>query len=124
MYELSQSQHHRRTRFSDLTPTSPLIPYLDKVTYNHRKDLNGDNGRPTFLEAYFAGCQVLITSLDFYDLSMSYFSRCAKMNVRYCEPFFDTQAHTERGISAATVLDGYMRAQRDAVGKYGVRSTW
>lgn len=95
-----------------------------KVTYNHRRDLNGDDGRPTFLEAYFAGCQVLITSDDFYDLGMAYFSRCAAMNVRYCEPFFDTQAHTERGIAAAIVLDGYWRAQRDAVEMYGVRSNW
>lgn len=94
------------------------------MTYNHRKDLNGDDGRPTFLEAYFAGCQVLLTSDDFYALSMAYFARCADMNVRYCEPFFDTQAHTSRGISVPTVLNGYMRAQRDAAEKYGVKSNW
>jgi adenosine deaminase len=107
----------------------PYATYEDlldsyKVTYNHRKELHGDDGRPTFLEAYFAGCQVLITSDDFYDLSMAYFARCAAMNVRYCEPFFDTQAHTERGIPASTVLDGYLRAQRDGAEKYGVRSNW
>lgn len=55
---------------------------------------------------------------------MAYLERCSEMNVRYCEPFFDTQAHTERGIAAATVMDGYTRAQRDGAEKYGVRSTW
>ncbi|KAL1604137.1 hypothetical protein SLS60_005730 [Paraconiothyrium brasiliense] len=97
---------------------------VNQVTYNHRKEVNGDDGRPTFLEAYFAGCQVLVTEEDFYDLSMDYFSRCAKMNVRYCEPFFDTQAHTERGISVPTILNGYLRAQKDGLEKYGVKSNW
>jgi adenosine deaminase len=94
------------------------------VTYNHRRELHGDDGRPTFLEAYYSGCQVLITSDDFYDLAISYLARCAAMNVRYCEPFFDTQAHTERGIAVTTVLDGYLRAQHDGAEKYGVSSNW
>lgn len=96
----------------------------DAVTYNHRKEVNGDDGRPTFLEAYFAGCQVLITEDDFYELSMEYLSRCTEMNVRYCEPFFDTQAHTERGISVPTILNGYLRAQKDGLERYGVKSNW
>ncbi|KAF1939856.1 putative adenosine deaminase [Clathrospora elynae] len=95
-----------------------------KVTYNHRKEVNGDDGRPTFLEAYFAGCQVLITEDDFYDLGMEYLSRCAEMNVRYCEPFLDTQAHIERGIPASTVLNGFLHAQQDGAKKYGVKSNW
>ncbi|PSN67373.1 putative adenosine deaminase [Corynespora cassiicola Philippines] len=101
-------------------------PTLDeyRVTYNHRKEVNGDDGRPTFLEAYFAGCQVLITEDDFYELGMEYLSRCAEMNVRYCEPFFDTQAHTERGIPALTLLNGYYRAHIDGEKKYGVKSNW
>jgi adenosine deaminase len=100
------------------------LNHSDAVTYNHRKEVNGDDGRPTFLEAYFAGCQVLITEDDFYELSMEYLSRCAEMNVRYCEPFFDTQAHTERGISVPTILNGYLRAQKDGLEMYGVKSNW
>jgi adenosine deaminase len=46
------------------------------------------------------------------------------MNVRYCEPFFDTQAHTERGIPASTVLNGFYRAQQDGAKKYSIRSNW
>jgi adenosine deaminase len=94
------------------------------VTYNHRKEVNGDDGRPTFLEAYFAGCQILVTEDDFYELGMEYFAKCKEMNVRYCEPFFDTQAHTERGIAASTVMNGYMRAQQEGEMKYGVKSNW
>ncbi|KPI45788.1 putative deaminase [Cyphellophora attinorum] len=95
-----------------------------KVTYNHRKEVNGDDGRPTFLEVYFAGCQVLCDEDDFYELGMAYFEKCRAMNVRYAEPFFDTQAHTERGIPAEVVMNGYLRAQRDGARIHGVHSTW
>lgn len=95
-----------------------------KVTYNHRKEVNGDDGRPTFLEAYFAGCQVLCTEDDFYELAMGYFERCREMNVRYVEPFFDTQAHTERGVPARAVFNGYFRAQQEAASRYGINSNW
>ncbi|KAF1994467.1 putative adenosine deaminase [Amniculicola lignicola CBS 123094] len=78
----------------------------DGVTYNHRKEVNGDDGCPTFLEAYFAGCQVLVTEDDFYELGMAYLERCKELNVRYCESFFDTQTHLERGISHQDVMNG------------------
>jgi adenosine deaminase len=55
---------------------------------------------------------------------MEYLARCAEMNVRYCEPFFDTQAHTERGIPVTAVLNGYLRAQQEGSKKYGVKSNW
>ncbi|KAK5048612.1 hypothetical protein LTR84_005703 [Exophiala bonariae] len=94
------------------------------VTYNHRKEVNGDNGAPTFLEAFYAGCQVLQTEEDFYELAMEYFQKAAKMNVRYVEPMFSTQDHIQRGIPAQTVLDGYLRAQHDGPGRYGIHSNW
>jgi adenosine deaminase len=61
-------------------PYSTYEELLDsyRVTYNHRKEVNGDDGRPTFLEAYFAGCQVLIKEEDFYELGMEYFARCKR----------------------------------------------
>lgn len=46
------------------------------------------------------------------------------MNVRYVEPFFDIQAHTRRGVKAEDVLNGYARAQKDGVRKFGVHSNW
>ncbi|KAJ5661716.1 Adenosine/adenine deaminase [Penicillium maclennaniae] len=95
------------------------------VTLNHRPELNGRQpGVPTFLEAYFAGCEVLRTEADFYDLAMAYLRRCAEMNVRYAEPFFDIQAHTRRGVPASAVLDAYLHAQRNAAQQFGVRSRW
>ncbi|KAM0544560.1 hypothetical protein ACHAPJ_011777 [Fusarium lateritium] len=95
-----------------------------KVTYNHRPEMGGRKDVPTFLEAYFAGCEVLLKEQDFYDLAMDYLKRCKEMNVRYVEPFFDIQAHTRRGVSAEDVLNGYLRAQRDGATTYGVRSSW
>lgn len=94
------------------------------VLYNHRKEVNGDNGAPTFLETYFAGTQVLCQEEDFYELGMEYLRKAKEMNVRYVEPFFDLQAYLPRGISAATVCEGYMRAQREGAEKYGVHSNW
>lgn len=95
------------------------------VTLNHRPELNGRQpGIPTFLEAYFAGCEVLRTEEDFYDLAMAYLSRCSEMNVRYAEPFFDIQAHTRRGVPGQAVLDGYLRAKLDAAKQFGVQSNW
>ncbi|KAK2601612.1 hypothetical protein QQS21_004847 [Conoideocrella luteorostrata] len=94
------------------------------VTYNHRPELGGRKDVPTFLEAYFAGCEVLLQEQDFYDLAMDYLKRCKEMNVRYVEPFFDIQAHTRRGVAAEHVLNGYLRAQRDGAEQHGVRSNW
>ncbi|KAJ4388890.1 hypothetical protein N0V93_006351 [Gnomoniopsis smithogilvyi] len=108
----------------------PYATYEDllasyNITFNHRPELNGRQpGVPTFLEAYFAGCEVLRTEDDFYELAMAYLTRCKAMNVRYCEPFFDIQAHTRRGVPAAAVLDGYLRAQRDGAADLGVSSNW
>ncbi|KAH7305872.1 hypothetical protein B0I35DRAFT_443409 [Stachybotrys elegans] len=95
-----------------------------EVTYNHRPELGGRKDVPTFLEAYFAGCEVLLKEEDFYELAMDYLERCQEMNVRYVEPFFDIQAHTRRGVEAKDVLNGYLRAQKDGLSKFGVASNW
>ena len=52
----------------------------------------------SFLDLYYAGCAVLVTREDFYDLTLAYLHRAAKDNVRHVEPFFDPQTHTARGI--------------------------
>ncbi|KAK6837871.1 gmc oxidoreductase protein [Apiospora arundinis] len=79
------------------------------VLYNHRKEVHGDNGAP-----HLSG-----------DLLRRDPSPVARdMNVRYAEPFFDLQAYLPRGIPAAAVLNGYMRAQREGAAKFGVRSNW
>lgn len=106
-------------------PTYAALLASYAITLTHRPELTGRQpGIPTFLEAYFAGCEVLRTEADFYDLAMAYLARCQTMNVRYCEPFFDIQAHTRRGVPAEAVLDGYLRAQRDGAERFGVASNW
>lgn len=77
---------------------------------------------PSFLTIYYAAMDVLRTEEDFYELAMHYFQRAAAQNVLYVEPFFDPQAHTSRGVSFDTVINGIHRAQQDAASKLGVES--
>lgn len=77
----------------------------------------------TFFEAYYGGFEVLVTEQDFFDLAMHYFERVATMNVRYCEPFFDPQGHTRRGVSWDTMMRGFRAAQDKASKDLGVRKS-
>ena len=52
----------------------------------------------SFLDLYYAGCSVLRTEQDFFDLAWAYFQRAAADHVVRVEPFFDPQTHTDRGI--------------------------
>jgi adenosine deaminase len=67
----------------------------------------------SFLDIYYAGCQVLITEQDFYDLTWAYLTRAATQGVRHAEIFFDPQTHTLRGVSFTTVVSGIHRALQD-----------
>ncbi|OBS28439.1 hypothetical protein FPOA_02377 [Fusarium poae] len=78
----------------------------------------------TFFEAYYGGFEVLVTEQDFYDLAMNYFERATAMNVRYCEPFFDPQGHTRRGVAFHTIMDGFHRAQKEAEARLNLKSKW
>lgn len=68
----------------------------------------------SFFEAYYGGFEVLKTKDDYFDLAMHYFERAAKMNVRYCELFFDPQGHTRTGVSWETMMIGLRQAQKKA----------
>jgi len=76
----------------------------------------------SFLAMYYEGMGVLRTEADFHDLAMAYFRKAASQRVVYAEVFFDPQAHTDRGIPFATVIEGIRRAQRDAEATLGLRS--
>ncbi|TVY60792.1 putative deaminase, partial [Lachnellula suecica] len=78
----------------------------------------------TFFEAYYGGFDLLQTMEDYYDLAMGYFERASQMNVRYCEPFFDPQGHTRRGISMEVMMSGFRKAQADAEKNLNVKSQW
>ena len=67
-----------------------------------------------FLDLYYAGMRVLTTERDFFDLADAYFRRAERDNVRHIECFFDPQAHIERGVPLARVMDGLSCAARKA----------
>ncbi len=74
----------------------------------------------SFLDLYYAGCSVLITEQDFYDLTWSYLVQAARENIRHVEPFFDPQTHTERGIPFGAVVSGILRALNDGQQRFGI----
>ena len=76
----------------------------------------------SFLDLYYAGCRVLVTGRDFYDLTSAYLRRAAAQGVRHAEIFFDPQTHTQRGIEYAAVVDGISAALADGTRDLGVTS--
>jgi adenosine deaminase len=67
----------------------------------------------SFLDVYYAGCAVLVTEQDFYDLTAAYLTRAVAQGVSHVEIFFDPQTHTDRGVPFATVVTGITRALVD-----------
>jgi adenosine deaminase len=75
-----------------------------------------------FLDLYYRGMSVLRTERDFFDLAFAYFKRSAAQGLRYAEIFFDSQAHTARGVTFETALGGLARAQKSALAEYRIPS--
>jgi adenosine deaminase len=80
------------------------------------------NNLQEFLDIYYLGAQVLITEIDFYELTMEYLERAHKDNVIHAEIFFDPQTHTTRGVEFDTVINGIYKATQDAEQKFGISS--
>ena len=76
----------------------------------------------SFLDIYYAGCCVLVTEEDFYDLTWAYLTRAAAQGVRHAEIFFDPQTHTDRGVPFETVVTGIHRALEDGQSRLGITS--
>jgi adenosine deaminase len=76
----------------------------------------------SFLDVYYAGCAVLVTEQDFYDLTTAYLERAAAQGVTHTEIFFDPQTHTDRGIPFDTVVTGICRALDDGQRRWTI--TW
>lgn len=76
----------------------------------------------SFLDIYYAGCQVLLTEQDFQDLTLAYLDRAARQGVRHTEIFFDPQTHTDRGIAFETVLTGITAALETGRARFGISS--
>lgn len=95
------------------------IPYesVDQLREAYRFDCLQD-----FLDIYYQGASVLLHEEDFYDLTFSYFEKCAEQNVRHTEIMFDPQTHTHRGVPFETVIRGIHRACVDAEERFGITS--
>ena len=74
----------------------------------------------SFLDIYYAGAGVLLHEADFYDLTRAYLERCREDNVVHTEIFFDPQTHTARGVAFGTVINGIVRACREAGQQWGI----
>ena len=80
------------------------------------------DGLQSFLDIYYAGCCVLLTEQDFYELTWAYLTRAAGQGVRHAEVFFDPQTHTDRGVPFETVITGIHRALEDGESQLGITS--
>lgn len=76
----------------------------------------------SFLDLYYAGCDVLRDRQDFYALAMAYFTRAHADGLVHAELFFDPQSHTVRGIPMEVVIGGLRDAMDDARRRYGISS--
>eukprot|EP01006_Ploeotia_vitrea_P001334 TRINITY_DN104634_c0_g1_i1.p2 TRINITY_DN104634_c0_g1~~TRINITY_DN104634_c0_g1_i1.p2 ORF type:complete len:375 (-),score=231.14 TRINITY_DN104634_c0_g1_i1:2-1126(-) len=76
----------------------------------------------SFLDIYYAACDVLLHERDFYDLTWAYLLRCKDDNVVHTEIFFDPQTHTQRGVAFDTVVNGIHAALEDGRAKLGINS--
>jgi adenosine deaminase len=76
----------------------------------------------SFLDLYYAGCNVLRDRRDFYALAMAYFTRAHADRVVHAELFFDPQTHTARGVAIDVVIGGLRDAMDDARRRYGITS--
>lgn len=103
-----------------LVPNGPEIKSLEELKaaleaiMPEAGRMNNEQETDIFFESYYEGFQALKTKEDFFDLAMDYFEHAASMNVRYCEPFFDPQGHTSRGVPWNDMMDGFREAQKEA----------
>jgi adenosine deaminase len=76
----------------------------------------------SFLDLYYAGCDVLRTERDFYDMTSAYVARAIADRVVHAEVFFDPQSHTSRGVPFAVIVAGIRRALEEGRQRHGMSS--
>jgi len=76
----------------------------------------------SFLDIYYAGCDVLRDEDDFCAMTLAYFERAHQDRVARAEIFFDPQTHTARGIPMEIVIGGIRRGMADAERRFGITS--
>ncbi len=96
-----------------------------KLKYNSVEELKEAykfSNLQDFLDIYYAGTNSLQKKKDFYDLTWAYLKKANEQNVVHTEIMFDPQAHTERGVSFSTVIEGIYEALNDAEKEFGITS--
>jgi len=76
----------------------------------------------SFLDIYYAGCDVLREESDFHAMTMAYLRRVHVDRVVHAEIFFDPQTHTARGVPMEVIVGGIRRALDDGRREYGITS--
>jgi adenosine deaminase len=76
----------------------------------------------SFLYLYYQGMSVLQKEEDFFELATHYFHRARENGVVHAEIFFDPQAHTGRGVSFDTVINGLHQAVKMSQKNFGITS--
>ncbi|CAN5778116.1 adenosine deaminase [soil metagenome] len=77
----------------------------------------------SFLDLYYAGCDVLRDREDFFVMARAYFDRAQKDGLVHSEIFFDPQSHTTRGVSMETIVGGLHDAIADASARHGITAS-
>src|SRR3954471_5751824 len=80
------------------------------------------NDLQSFLDLYYAGCDVLRERSDFYALAIAYFTRAHADNVVHAELFFDPQTHTQRNVPMEAIIGGLRDGMHDAHKRFGMSS--
>ena len=76
----------------------------------------------SFLDLYYAGCDVLRDREDFAAMATAYFERAHADGVVHAELFFNPQTHTARGVPMEVVVGGLRDAMADAKSRLGITS--
>jgi adenosine deaminase len=76
----------------------------------------------SFLYLYYQGMSVLQQEEDFFELATHYFHNARESGVVHAEIFFDPQAHTSRGVSFDTVINGLHQAVKLSQKNFGITS--
>jgi adenosine deaminase len=76
----------------------------------------------SFLDIYYAGCDVLREQADFRAMTVAYLARLHADGGVHTEIFFDPQSHTSRGIPMEVVIGGIKEGLEDGRREYGITS--
>jgi adenine deaminase len=75
-----------------------------------------------FLTIYTQGTQVLRTEIDFYEITKEYLHKASVQNIKHAEIFIDFQTYEKRGLSSDIIMEGILKAKKDAFDEFSISS--